>query len=133
MKRYCSPVITADSLKEEIKKHFDEKGIKYIDLGHDSEKSVDYPAYAAKFGSLFPAARRSNSAVGPALNVDRGEHRRDPRGLRVRLVQREIHGRTTTRTCSASAEGSSNQVRSRARRYLCFPEYEGGDTRDGST
>ena len=36
------------SLKEEIKKHFDEKGIRYIDLGCDSEKSVDYPVYAAK-------------------------------------------------------------------------------------
>ena len=36
------------SLKEEIKKHFDENGIKYIDLGCDSEKSVDYPVYAAK-------------------------------------------------------------------------------------
>lgn len=36
------------SLKEEIKKHFDEKRIRYIDLGCDSEKSVDYPVYAAK-------------------------------------------------------------------------------------
>ncbi len=33
-------------LKEEIKKHLDEKGIAYKDFGCDSEKSVNYPDYA---------------------------------------------------------------------------------------
>ena len=36
------------ALKEEIKKHLDSMGVKYIDLGTDSEKSVNYPEYAAK-------------------------------------------------------------------------------------
>ncbi len=36
------------TLKEEIKKHLDSIGVKYIDLGTDSEKSVNYPDYAAK-------------------------------------------------------------------------------------
>lgn len=35
-------------LKEEIKKDFDKRGIRCIDLGTDSEKSVDYPVFAAK-------------------------------------------------------------------------------------
>ncbi len=35
-------------LKNEIKAHLDSKGIKYIDLGCDSEASVNYPDYAAK-------------------------------------------------------------------------------------
>lgn len=36
------------ALKEEIKKHLDSVGIKYLDLGTDSEKSVNYPDFAAK-------------------------------------------------------------------------------------
>lgn len=35
-------------LKEEIKKHLDSKDVKYVDLGTDSEKSVNYPEFAAK-------------------------------------------------------------------------------------
>ncbi len=35
-------------LKEEIKKHLDSIGVKYLDLGTDSEKSVNYPEFAAK-------------------------------------------------------------------------------------
>ena len=33
-------------LKEEVKRYFDEKGIKYIDKGTFSEESVDYPEIA---------------------------------------------------------------------------------------
>lgn len=36
------------ALKEEIKKHLDSMGISYKDLGTDSEKSVNYPEFAAK-------------------------------------------------------------------------------------
>ena len=36
------------SLKEQVKKHLEEKGIEYIDLGTDSAESVAYPEYAAK-------------------------------------------------------------------------------------
>ena len=35
-------------LKEEIKRHFDAIGVKYIDYGTNSTASVDYPEYAAK-------------------------------------------------------------------------------------
>lgn len=36
------------ALKEEIKKHLEERGIAYRDFGCDSEDSVDYPVYAKK-------------------------------------------------------------------------------------
>lgn len=43
-------VIAADHggylLKEEVKKHLDEKGVKYIDCGTFSTESVDYPDIA---------------------------------------------------------------------------------------
>ncbi|MBR3002416.1 MAG: ribose 5-phosphate isomerase B [Clostridia bacterium] len=35
-------------LKEEIKKYFDEKEIKYIDYGTNTEERTDYPIYAKK-------------------------------------------------------------------------------------
>jgi ribose 5-phosphate isomerase B len=36
------------SLKEQVKKHLEEKGIEYKDLGTNSAESVDYPEYASK-------------------------------------------------------------------------------------
>ena len=35
-------------LKEELKKHFEERGIAYKDLGTDGPASVDYPVFADK-------------------------------------------------------------------------------------
>ena len=35
-------------LKEEIKRYFDESGIKYIDFGTTNEERTDYPIYAEK-------------------------------------------------------------------------------------
>lgn len=35
-------------LKEEIKKHFDELGLDYVDVGTDSTASCDFPVYAEK-------------------------------------------------------------------------------------
>ena len=35
-------------LKEELKKHFEDKKIEFADFGTDSTESVDYPDYAAK-------------------------------------------------------------------------------------
>ena len=34
------------ALKEEIKKHLEEKGIEYVDCGTYSTDSVDYPDFA---------------------------------------------------------------------------------------
>ncbi len=35
-------------LKENIKKHLEEKGIEYVDCGTDSTESVDYPEFGQK-------------------------------------------------------------------------------------
>lgn len=37
-------------LKEEVRKHLEERGIEYIDYGTHSEESVDYPDYGKKVG-----------------------------------------------------------------------------------
>lgn len=36
------------ALKQELKKHLDEQGIEYVDLGCDTPESCDYPVYAEK-------------------------------------------------------------------------------------
>ncbi|MBO6232756.1 MAG: ribose 5-phosphate isomerase B [Clostridia bacterium] len=40
-------------LKEEIKKYLDEKEIKYIDFGTNSEERTDYPIYAKKVATAI--------------------------------------------------------------------------------
>lgn len=37
-------------LKEEVKRHLKERGIEVLDLGTDSEESVDYPVYGKACG-----------------------------------------------------------------------------------
>lgn len=49
------------ALKEQVKKHLEEKGIAYNDLGTNSAESVDYPEYASK---LCKEIQNGNSALG---------------------------------------------------------------------
>lgn len=42
-------------LKQEIRKHLEERGIAYTDLGCDSEASCDYPDYAKKVTKMIQA------------------------------------------------------------------------------
>ena len=48
-------------LKEEMKKHFDETGVKYIDYGCHGLESVNYPEYATK---LCNAITEGNCTLG---------------------------------------------------------------------
>lgn len=49
-------------LKEEIKKYFDEKGIKYIDLGTNNEERTDYPIYAEKVAKAIQG-KKADSGI----------------------------------------------------------------------
>ncbi len=40
-------------LKEVLKKYYEKQGVILMDLGTDSEKSVDYPDYAAKMAEVI--------------------------------------------------------------------------------
>ena len=50
-------------LKEFLKKHFDNKGIKYRDLGTHSEESVDYPSYAFKVGKAVASEKNAKGIL----------------------------------------------------------------------
>ena len=49
------------SLKEQVKKYLEQKGIEYTDLGTNSAESVDYPLYAS---ALCKEIQEGKSALG---------------------------------------------------------------------
>ena len=44
-------------LKEKVKKHLMDRGFEIIDLGTDSEESVDYPVYGKACGEAVASGR----------------------------------------------------------------------------
>jgi ribose 5-phosphate isomerase B len=55
---------TGFEYKELIKKHLEERGLKYIDFGADSAERSDYPDFAHKLGD---AITKNNPEMGIAL------------------------------------------------------------------
>ena len=51
------------ALKEEIKKHLIADGIEIIDLGTDSEESVDYPIYGKKCAEAVMSGKADKGVV----------------------------------------------------------------------
>ena len=47
------------ALKNIIKEHLTERGYKVVDLGTDSQESVDYPVYGRHARRKWPAAERT--------------------------------------------------------------------------
>lgn len=50
-------------LKEKVKKHLMDRGFEIIDLGTDSEESVDYPAYGKTCGEAVASGRADLGVV----------------------------------------------------------------------
>lgn len=50
-------------LKEQVKKHLEEKGLDYVDYGTDSEDSVDYPDYGEKVGKAVASGECEKGIV----------------------------------------------------------------------
>ena len=52
-------------LMQEVKKHLDERGLKYVDCGTYSEDSVDYPVYSKKVvKEILEGGRRCGNDAG---------------------------------------------------------------------
>lgn len=73
------------ALKQEIKKHLEEKGIAYRDLGCDSEAAVDYPIYARKVADaiLSGECERGILICGTGIGISIAANR--IRGIRAAL------------------------------------------------
>ena len=50
-------------LKEEVKKYLQERGIEVLDLGTDSEESVDYPAFGYACGEAVAQGKADRGIV----------------------------------------------------------------------
>ncbi len=103
-------------LKESIKDHLEKKGLKYLDLGTDSLKSVDYPDYALKVAEKVIGEKDENSfgilVCGTGIGMEIAANKVN--GIRAALVHDEytaevakehnnaniltLGGRTTTPT-----------------------------------
>ena len=56
-------------LKEKVKKHLMDRGFEIIDLGTDSEESVDYPAYGKTCGEAVASGRADLGVVGCGTGI----------------------------------------------------------------
>ena len=50
-------------LKEEVKKYLEDRGIEILDLGTNSEESVDYPEYGHAFGEAVASGKADRGIV----------------------------------------------------------------------
>lgn len=73
------------ALKEEIKKHLEDRGIEYKDFGCDSEASVDYPIYAKKVAHAVAAGECSEGILicGTGIGVSMAANK--VKGVRAAL------------------------------------------------
>lgn len=73
------------ALKEEIKKHLEDRGIAYKDFGCDSEASVDYPIYAKKVAHAVAAGECSEGILicGTGIGVSMAANK--VKGVRAAL------------------------------------------------
>ena len=73
------------ALKEEIKKHLEDRGIAYKDFGCDSDASVDYPIYAKKVAHAVAAGECSEGILicGTGIGVSMAANK--VKGVRAAL------------------------------------------------
>ena len=88
------------ALKEEIKKHLDEKKIPYEDFGTYSTDSVDYPLIAEKACAAITSGKCDKGILccgtGIGISIGGQQNQRDPCGVVLRLFQRQIYGVCTS-------------------------------------
>ena len=82
-------------LKEELKKHFDETGVAYTDLGTNDTSSVDYPVYADKLCAEITGGRATCGILvcgtGIGMSIAANKHA----GIRAAVVSDTFSARLT--------------------------------------
>ncbi len=119
-------------LKESIKSHLEEKGIKYLDLGTDSLKSVDYPDYALKVAQKIKEGNEEDFGVlfcGTGIGMAIAANKID--GIRAAVVHDEYTAEVAKKHNKANiiALGGRTITPTEAIRYLdsfMSSKYEGG-------
>ena len=83
-------------LKENIKKYLEEKNIEVLDLGTDSEESVDYPVYGKACGEAVASGKADRGIVccGTGIGISIAANKVD--GIRCALCT-DVHMAEMTR------------------------------------
>lgn len=120
-------------LKESIKDYLKEKGAKYLDLGTDSLKSVDYPDYALKVAEKVLGDNDKNSfgilVCGTGIGMGIAANKVD--GIRAALVYDEYTAEAAKKHNNANilTLGGRTTTPTEATRYIdkfMSSMYEGG-------
>ena len=84
-------------LKEAIKFHLKEKGYEILDLGTDSEESVDYPVYGKACGEAVASgeAERGIVCCGTGIGISIAANK--VKGIRAAVVTNEFMAEMTKR------------------------------------
>ncbi len=120
-------------LKESIKDALKKKGEKYIDLGTDSLKSVDYPDYALKVAEKVKEDKDNNSfgilICGTGIGMEIAANKVD--GIRAALIYDEYTSQVAKEHNNANiiTMGGRTTTPTEALRYIdrfMSAKYEGG-------
>lgn len=82
-------------LKEEIKKHLEDRGIPYRDYGCDSEASCDYPDYARKVAQAVLGGECEKGILICGTGIGMSIAANKVRGIRAALCGDEYSARLT--------------------------------------
>lgn len=96
------------SLKEQVKKHLEERKIEYVDLGTNSPESVDYPEYAHKLCVEIQEGRAEKGILVCGTGIGMSMVANKHKGIRAACV---------SDTFSATATRQHNDAN-----VLCFGE-----------
>lgn len=120
-------------LKESIKEYLAKKGLKYLDLGTDSLKRVDYPDYAFKVAEKVNGDNDKNSlgilVCGTGIGMEITANKVD--GIRAALVHDEYTAEVAKAHNNANiiTLGGRTTTPTEAVRYIdkfMSSKYEGG-------
>ena len=96
------------SLKEQVKKHLEERNIEYIDLGTNSAESVDYPEYAHKLCAAIQEGKAEKGILVCGTGIGMSMVANKHKGIRAACV---------SDTFSATATRQHNDAN-----VICFGE-----------
>lgn len=84
-------------LKEAIKFHLTEKGYEILDLGTDSEESVDYPVYGKACGEAVASGKAERGIVCCGTGIGISIAANKVKGIRAAVVTNEFMAEMTKR------------------------------------
>ncbi|MBE6670612.1 MAG: ribose 5-phosphate isomerase B [Ruminococcaceae bacterium] len=83
------------SLKEQVKKHLEEKSIEYIDLGTNSTESVAYPEYASKLCKAIQEGKANMGILVCGTGIGMSMAANKHKGIRAACVSDTFSAKAT--------------------------------------